>query len=93
MKIHLLIVSTSLLLTSGAANVFAGEDRDIDVAEVPAIVLAAAENAAPGFRVDAAEIEIENGVEVYELEGEVDGQEIEIEVSAAGEVLEIELDD
>ena len=93
MKISTMILPAGLLLMSSVSTVIAEEERNIPVSEVPGYILAAAETAVPGFQIEEAEIEFENGVEVYDLEGEVDGQEIEIEVNAAGQVLEIELDD
>ncbi len=93
MKFSTMIVPASMLLIFGVPTTIAEEERDIPISEVPEYVLAAAETAVPGFQIEEAEIEFENGEEVYDLEGEVDGQEIEIEVNAAGQVLEIERDD
>ncbi len=71
-----------------------GEDQECSVAlaDVPRSVLEAANAAVPGATWTAAVIENEGGVEVYELTGTVDGDEVEVEVSAAGKVLEIERD-
>jgi uncharacterized membrane protein YkoI len=72
-----------------------GEDGDDDehpiaLGEVPAHVMQAALKAVPGLIVEQAEMEVEEGVTVYGLEGTAGGEPIEVEVSAAGEVLEIE---
>ena len=68
-------------------------DREIDLAEVPAAALAAAEAAVEGIRITEAEVEEEDGRMVYELEGKAGGKEYEVEVTAEGEVLEVEEDD
>ena len=68
------------------------EEQEIPLDKVPATAIKAAENALPGIRLTEAEIELEDGVEVYELEGERDGKQFEIEVTADGTILEIEED-
>jgi uncharacterized membrane protein YkoI len=67
-----------------------GEEQEIALSEVPAIVMQAALAAVPGLIVEEAELEIENGATVYDLEGTAQGEEVEVEVSAEGKVLEIE---
>ncbi|EDY82036.1 hypothetical protein VDG1235_1656 [Verrucomicrobiia bacterium DG1235] len=69
--------------------------KDIDVKDLPPVVLESALKAVPGFIVEEAELEKENGVLVYELEGKStkDGFEYEIEISPEGEILEIEKGD
>ena len=69
------------------------EEVEVPLDQVPSSVKAAALAALPGLVLKEAEMEIEDGVTVYELEGEVDGVEYEVEVTADGEVLEIERDD
>jgi hypothetical protein len=69
------------------------DDVEIPLDQVPEIVRRAALAAVPGIVLEEASLEIEDGVEVYELEGEADGVKYEIEVTADGEVLEIEQDD
>ena len=70
-------------------------EQEVSLVEVPEVVVNAALAAVPGIALDdEAEFETEdNGAIVFELEGTADGQEFELEVSAAGEVLEIEIDD
>ena len=68
------------------------EEQEISLDKVPATVIQAAENALPGIRFTEAEIELEDGVEVYELEGEREGKQFEIEVTGDGTILEIEED-
>jgi hypothetical protein len=75
-----------------AAPSFADDEIEIPMQEVPELVLTAALDAMPGIKLSEAEYEMENGQQVYELEGELDGVEYEIEISSAGEVLEIEED-
>ena len=72
-----------------------GEDDDIEIplSDVPQKVIDAARSAVPGIVFEEASVEMEDGLEVFELEGEADGVEYEIEVTAEGEVLEIERDD
>jgi uncharacterized membrane protein YkoI len=69
------------------------QERAIALADVPRAVLDAANAAVPGATWTSAIVEVEDGAEVYELTGTVDGGEVEVEVSASGQVLEIEHDD
>lgn len=68
----------------------ADEEQEIAVSAVPAEVLAAARRAVPGFAVEEACTETEDGVLVYCLEGEANDKEWEVDVAADGKVLEIE---
>jgi hypothetical protein len=70
-----------------------GEERDIALNEVPAVVSQAAIAAVPGLVLTGAEIEEENGASIYCLEGTANGETWEVEVSPSGQVLEIEQDD
>lgn len=72
------------------------EENEVEIAlsEVPKAVQEAAKGAVPGLTLgNEAEVEEENGVKVYEIEGTASGKEYEIEVSADGKVLEVEEDD
>ncbi len=69
------------------------QEQDIQLADVPVVLIEAAEAAVEGLQITSAEIEVEDDQTVYELEGTADGSEYEIEVSADGQVLEIETDD
>lgn len=67
-------------------------EQEIALADVPPGVLAKLEETAPGFQ--AEEIERSSrpgGVEIYEFEGEHDGQEAELEIDADGQLLIFEL--
>ena len=66
------------------------DEQAIALDQVPALVLQAALKAVPGLIVEEAELEIEDDVTVYGLEGTAAGKEVEVEISAAGQVLEIE---
>lgn len=66
-------------------------EEEIPLSEVPQSVKDAAIAAVPGLVLEEAEVE--DGVTVYDLEGEVAGEEVTVEVTAAGEVLEVEWDD
>ncbi len=80
----------SLLLS--ACIVWADEEH-IPLADVPASVMEAAVAAVEGIKITEAEVEVEDGNKVYELEGKANGVEYEIEVSEDGTVLEVEEDD
>ena len=71
------------------------EDDEIDVPvdELPDIIKQAVEAAVPGGDITEAELEMEDGQQVYEVTVEKDGQEFEVEVSKDGEVLEVELEE
>jgi hypothetical protein len=70
-----------------------GDERDIPLAEVPAVVSQAALSAVPGLVLTSAEIEEENGTSIYSLEGTAAGEAWCVEVSPTGQVLEIEQED
>jgi uncharacterized membrane protein YkoI len=79
------------LYLAGCSN--SGEkETEVSLEDVPRVVLDSARKAVPGITIDAAEIEEEDGEQVYELSGEADGKSYEIEVSPSGEVLEVEED-
>ncbi len=81
---------TSCLIVSSALW---AQEEDVALADVPAAVIVAAEAAVEGLQITEAEVEVERGRTVYELEGTVGDEEYEIEVTADGEVLEVEVDD
>ena len=70
------------------------EDDEIDVPlnELPDNIKEAVKAAVPSGKMTEAELEIEDGQQVYEVTVEKDGQEFEVEVSKSGEVLEVELE-
>ena len=71
------------------------EDDEIDVPvdELPDHIKEAVESAVPGGKITEAELEMEDGQQIYEVTVEKDGKEFEVEVSKDGEVLEIELEE
>jgi len=69
------------------------DEEEIALSELPEIVRGAAFAAVPGFVLQKAEKELENGVVVYCLEGTLAGKGYEIDVSADGKVLDQEEDD
>ncbi len=95
------VESTTFDLAPAAATTVALRDDDDDddgeveipLAEVPAHVRDAALAAMPGIVLEEAERELEAGIVVYDIEGELNGVEYEIEVDENGTVLEIETDD
>ncbi len=87
--VHRLVFTTCLI----ASSALWAQEESIPLADVPAAAIAAAEAAVEGLQIASAEVEVERGQTVYELEGTVDGTEYEIEVTADGQVLEIETDD
>ena len=87
--VHRLVFTACLI----ASPTLWAQEESIPLADVPAIVIEAAETAVEGLQITSAEIEVEDDQTVYELEGTADGSEYEIEVSADGQVLEIEIDD
>ena len=80
------------LLSLGGCSGFGEKETEIPLEEVPGVVMNSAREAVPGIEIDEAEIEDEDGRQVYELSGEVDGKSYEIVVSPSGEVLEVEED-
>ena len=82
-------ITGSLVLAASIACA----DEEIDLSEVPTAAMEAAMAAVEGIRITEAEVEVEDGQTVYELEGKANGVEYEIEVSADGKVLEVEEDD
>ena len=84
-----LVFSTCLIVSS---PVWA-QEQSIPLVDVPAAAIAAAEAAVEGLQITSAEVEVERGETVYEIEGTADGTEYEVEVTADGQVLEVEADD
>jgi len=69
------------------------DEIDVPVDELPDNIKQAVEAAVPGGDITEAELEMEDGQQVYEVTVEKDGQEFEVEVSKDGEVLEVELEE
>jgi hypothetical protein len=70
--------------------VFAEEEREIPLSEVPEKVLEVAQEVVPGIELIEAEIEETKEGVIYEVEGTLEGKWYEIEISADGKVLEVE---
>ena len=84
-----------VLLLAGGCSTATLEDEpeiEIDIAGVPAHVLEAVQEALPGFEVTGAELETQT-IQVYELDGELNGKTYEIELTEDGIVLEVEEED
>jgi len=94
MKLFSVLGIMMILGLAGCATVdeLFEKDQEIPLSEVPAPVLAAAQSAVEGIVLTDAEVEVEKGQIVYELEGTAGGKEYEIEVAADGKVLEVEQD-
>lgn len=93
--------TTSILAVAAALSLTACSGNDTDdememvlaMDEVPAVVRTAAEGAVPGIVLTEAELETEDGRQLYEMTGMKDGVEYEIDVTPTGEVIEVERDD
>lgn len=84
------------LLISAKGKVRRVEKEDaipISVSEIPEKVKQAALNKVKGLKITEAEMEIENGKKVYEIEGTANDKEYEIEIDADGKILDIDKDD
>ena len=69
-------------------------DHKIPVSEVPSNIINIVQNTLPGIALKEAEIELKDGVNVYELEGKlINGKEYEIEITESGTIIKIELED
>ncbi len=67
-----------------------GDEVELALSEVPQSVMDAALAAVPGFVLEEAVRETEDGATVYCLAGQANGEEYEVEVNANGEVTEID---
>ena len=91
-----LLILVCVLLVGAAIAIWAAvsindDDEEIVLlADVPASVLEAANEAVPGGEITSVEKEDEDGEIIYDVEKVVDGVEYEIEVTADGVVNEVE---
>lgn len=69
------------------------EGQVVALSDVPAVVIDAITAALPLGVIQQVELELEDGVEIYEAEVLSEGQLYELEIDDAGTVLEMELDD
>lgn len=83
-------ILSALLLGAAAAG---ADEKEIDVKDLPQVVVDAALETVPGGEIVEAEVEVEKGVTIYEVEIEKDGKTTEIEIAADGKVIEVEVDD
>ncbi len=86
-------VSASHRVGDGEEEEDEDDEIDVPVDELPDNIKQAVEAAVPGGDITEAELEMEDGQQVYEVTVEKDGQEFEVEVSKDGEVLEVELEE
>jgi len=87
-----LFIIIAMTLLSACEDV--GKERDIPVSEVPSNIINIIQNTLPGIALKEAEIEVEDGATVYELEGKlIDGKKYDIEITESGTIIKIELDD
>ncbi len=82
-------VSAGLIAIGACSQV-----KDIEIKDVPPVVLEAALKSVRDFVIERAELEREEGELIYELESRSSkgGFEYEIEITTEGEILEIEKD-
>ena len=89
-----LFILSTLTLLSACNDSSDDNERDIPVSEVPSNIINIVQNTLPGIDLKEAEIESDDGVNVYELEGKlINGNEYEIKITESGTILKIELDD
>ena len=95
MRFGHVVVGMAVLVLAGCCcfRTNVENEEEIPLSQVPLKVRQAAEGAVEGIVLTEAEVEVEDGQKVYELEGVAGGKEYEIEVTADGKVLEVEEDD
>ncbi|MCC6695938.1 MAG: PepSY-like domain-containing protein [Candidatus Hydrogenedentes bacterium] len=82
-----LALAAGMMGVLGLSAVFAEEEEEVSLDQVPATVRATIEQHAGQNPIAKIERESEGGQVVYEVEQEVDGKEVEFQVSATGEYL------
>lgn len=89
--------STNRVEPTRPANFLADEEHDSDdidvdvaISDLPQSVRDAATAAVPGLVLTRAELETENGVQLYSIAGVANGEHYEVEVSTTGQLLEVE---
>jgi uncharacterized membrane protein YkoI len=70
-----------------------GDEQEIALADLPAAIKNAALAAVPGIVLTEAEKEVENGRELYSVEGTLDGEEYCIEIATDGSLIGVEHED
>jgi uncharacterized membrane protein YkoI len=81
------MTGVAALVLGMAVGAQAGE-KEIAVDQLPAPVVAAAQQAYPGWKLEEAKMEKEEGVVVYEVELESGEQECELTITPEGAILE-----
>lgn len=92
MKIPLHSTITFLCI-SMSSFVLAHQEEDIDLSEVPAKVIQAAQEAKPGITLTESEIINDDGKTTYELEGYLNKEQFEILITEDGSLIEVKVDD
>ena len=77
------------------AGLFTGcslTENEVDVAldNIPPEILDAVRAELPDLVIESAEIETEDGEQIYEIEGTIDGEGVEVDIAMDGDILEIE---
>lgn len=95
----LILVSVLALSTGCTATTITnpGENKDsLSIADVPSDVLALARSARPDLNFEAADMDIRNGIQYYDVEGtNAQGEEIELDIMQDGQswkIVEIQRD-
>lgn len=87
MKFAAALIST----VAFAAPALAQQSQAIDMAEVPAPVIEAAQAAVSGVVFDAANLDRDNGTDTFELSGvDANGKKFEVDATANGTIEEVE---
>ena len=81
-----MMVFASITLTQSAFS----EETKLELENVPEAVIKTAKMEVPGIQLLEAEMETEDGVVIYELDGEKDDYEYEMEISEDGKLLELQ---
>jgi len=71
---------------SGIEDIF-DREKDIRAGDLPAVVTAAVQEAAPDLEIKEVEIKTEDGLTIYEIEGMRAGQNHELRITRDGKVL------
>ncbi|MEM0909496.1 MAG: PepSY domain-containing protein [Pseudomonadota bacterium] len=66
------------------------DEVDVAIENVPPEILDAVRAELPDLVIESAEIETEDGEQIYEIEGTIDGEGVEVDIAMDGDILEIE---
>ena len=87
--IFVALVASGCVMSGGLRD----EEQEISIAELPEGVVQAIHHNYPGAEILEAEIEIEDGQKLYEVEIELGNQKLEVELAPSFEIVEVELED